>query len=249
MIPVDLTGRVAFVSGAGRGIGLATTRRLLEAGSTVVANVRQLDEEVSQSIRDLDAGDRLLVIEGSVADPAVVEAAARTVFERFRRLDILVNNAGIMRDAYIGMIQETDIQEVLATNVGGVIRLTQAMSRIMKRRKAGSIVNVASIIGQRGNVAELVYGASKAAVIGATLSAAKELAAQGIRVNAVAPGLIDTRMTAELPAETRQRLTGQIALGRTGSAEEVADAILFLVSDLSRYITGQVIGVDGGLVI
>jgi 3-oxoacyl-[acyl-carrier protein] reductase len=249
---IDLEGRVALVTGAGRGIGLASTRQLLKAKARVVANVRTLDEEVRAALDSLSAefpDGRLVVLEGSVTDAAFVEETAKEIFRRYRRLDILVNNAGILRDAYVGMISEGDIEDILGTNLASVIRLTQTMSRLMRRQKAGSIINLASIIGRRGNPGQLVYGASKAGVIGATYSAAKELAPLGIRVNAVAPGFIETAMTARLPEEARDRLLSNIGLGRGGTAEDVADVILFLASDLSRYVTGQVIGVDGGLVL
>jgi 3-oxoacyl-[acyl-carrier protein] reductase len=249
---IDLEGRVALVTGAGRGIGLASTRRLLEANARVVANARTLDDEVKgafEALSDEFPDDRLVVLEGSVTDTAFVEETAKEIFRRFRRLDVVVNNAGILRDAYLGMISEDDITDVLSTNLASVIRVTQTMSRLMRRQKAGSIINLASIIGRRGNPAQLVYGASKAGVIGATYSVAKELAPLGIRVNAVAPGFIETAMTARLPEEARDRLLSSIGLGRAGTAEDVADVILFLASDLSRYVTGQVIGVDGGLVI
>jgi 3-oxoacyl-[acyl-carrier protein] reductase len=251
MIPIALDGRVAFVTGASRGIGLATTRRLLDAGATVVANLRLIGEESRHVFAGLSAEhpDRVVIVEGSITDPAVVDVAAKTIFQRFRRLDILVNNAGIQRDSYIGMISEAEIEDTLATNVGGMIRVTQTMARLMRRQKAGSIINLASIMALRGNVAQLVYAASKAAVIGATYSAAKELAPQGIRVNAVAPGLIETQMTANMPDDVRSMLTSRIAMGRAGEAGDVADVIVFLASDLSRYITGQVLGVDGGLVV
>jgi 3-oxoacyl-[acyl-carrier protein] reductase len=249
---IDLDGRVALVTGAGRGIGLASTRRLLEANARVVANARTLDDEVKGAfgaLSDEFPDDRLVVLEGSITDTAFVEETAKEIFRRYRRLDVLVNNAGILRGAYLGMISEADIEDVLNINLAGVIRVTQTMSRLMRRQKEGSIINVASIIGRRGNPGQLVYAASKAGVIGATYSAAKELGPLGIRVNAVAPGFIETTMTADQPEEVRDRLLSSIGLGRAGTADDVADVILFLASDLSRYVTGQVIGVDGGLVI
>ena len=168
---------------------------------------------------------------------------------KYKRLDTLVNNAGILRDRLIGMIPDAEMAEVFNVNVFGLLRLTQIAARIMARRKSGSIINVASIIGRRGNVGQLVYGASKAAVIGATYSAAKELAPMNIRVNAVAPGLIETAMMQRFQKNKRRRIESSIGMGRIGSPDDVARTILFLASDLSGYITGQVIGVDGGLVI
>ncbi len=217
----------------------------------MVANIHRLTEEIGDLYAGLDAAHpgQLLTVQGSVIESAFIDQTAKAIFQRFKRLDIVVNNAGVMRDAYIGMISDEDIDLVMRTNLFSVIKVTQTMSRLMRRQKAGSIINLSSIIGRRGNAAELVYAASKAGVIGATYAASKELAPLGIRVNAVAPGLIDTAMTAALPGETRQKLAVQIALGRIGTVEEVADVILFLGSDLSRYITGQVIGVDGGLVL
>ena len=247
-VPIELDGKVAFVTGAAGGIGRATTRRLLEAGCKVVANVRGLTDQSRAQFADYEQTypGCVTVSEGSVSESATVEQAVKLIFQQFKRLDIVVNNAGVQQNAYLGMISDEMIDQVLRTNLVGVFKVTQTMSRLMKRQKSGSIVNLSSIIGLRGNVAQMVYGASKAGVIGATLSAAKELAPHGVRVNAVAPGFIDTPMTAELPAETRDKILSQVGLARTGTAEEVADVILFLASDLSRYVTGQVVGVDGG---
>jgi 3-oxoacyl-[acyl-carrier protein] reductase len=249
---IDLEGRVALVTGAGRGIGLASTRQLLRANARVVAIARTLDDEVKAAFESLSTefpDDRIAVLQGSVTDAAFIEEAAKEIFRRHRRLDVLVNNAGILRNAPIGMIGEPDIEDMLNTNLASLIRIMQTMSRLMRRQKAGSIINLASIIGRRGSPGQLVYGASKAGVIGATYSAAKELAPLGIRVNAVAPGFIETAMTDGLPEEARNTVLANIGLGRAGTAEDVADVILFLASDLSRYVTGQVIGVDGGLVL
>jgi len=173
----------------------------------------------------------------------------RSAYSEFRRLDIMVNNAGVLRDSLIGMIGSDDIDETLRINLRSVITGTQAASRLMLRNKSGSIVNIASIIGRFGNKGQLVYGASKAGVIGATYSAAKELAPSGIRVNAIAPGFIDTDMVRSINEDVFAERIRSIAMGRIGSPEDIADAALFFASDLSRYVTGQVLGVDGGMLI
>ncbi|WPE19143.1 SDR family NAD(P)-dependent oxidoreductase [Shinella zoogloeoides] len=244
MTPADLTGRVALITGASRGIGLAAARRLADQGASVVLVARQIGEPVL----DMFDPERLLLIEGDVGVADFSQAAVKQVFSRYRRLDILVNNAGIMRPAMTGMISDADIHESLQTNVAGVVHFTQAAARLMART-GGSIVNLSSIVGVRGVAGQLVYAASKAGVIGATLAAAKELARHNIRVNAVAPGFIETALTEGLSPEIKAETLRSIGLARPGTAEEVADVILFLASDLSRYVTGQVIGVDGGMVI
>ena len=250
MTVIDLSGRVAIVTGASRGIGRAAAESLLKAGCSVILNARPSDE-ASASFAKLEAAypDRVATVLGSVTDSATASALAQSAMSRHKRLDILVNNAGILRDKLIGMISDAEIEELFKVNIIGLIKITQLAARVMARRKSGSIVNVSSIVGRRGNSGQTVYSATKAAVIGATLSAAKELAPINIRVNAVAPGLIDTSMIQSIPEDKRKSLESHIAMGRVGSAQDVADTILFLASDLSAYVTGQVIGVDGGLAI
>ncbi len=250
MTVIDLTGRVAIVTGASRGIGRAAAENLLKAGCSVVLNARP-SNEASASFAELEAAypGRVATVLGSVTDSATASALAQSAMSRHKRLDILVNNAGILRDKLIGMISDAEIEELFGVNVIGLIKITQLAARVMARRKSGTIINVSSIVGRRGNSGQTVYSATKAAVIGATLSAAKELAPMNIRVNAVAPGLIDTSMIKSIPEDKRKSLESHIAMGRVGSAEEVANTILFLASDLSSYVTGQVIGVDGGLVV
>jgi 3-oxoacyl-[acyl-carrier protein] reductase len=251
MVPIDLSGRVALVTGAAKGIGRATTLLLLQAGSSVVANVRERSAEATELVDQCEAAypGRLTIAPGDIADTSTVDDILKLVFSKFKRLDVVVNNAGIMLDGMIGMISDADIQLTLRTNVIGLLKVTQGSARIMKRHRSGSIINLSSIIGRRGNANQMLYSASKAAVIGATLSAAKELGPQGIRVNAVAPGIVDTQMTAQLTPETRAKVLSQISMGRTGTPEDIAKTILFLASDLSSYVTGQIVGVDGGMVI
>jgi 3-oxoacyl-[acyl-carrier protein] reductase len=229
---------VALVTGSTRGIGLAAARRLAQDGFTVVVN--GTDEAVARARADELGGDALAF---DVADPAAVDAALRELFQRHKRLDALVNNAGVLEDALLGMIQP---QRTFAVNAMGVLNTMQAAARLLARGGGGSIVNVASIIGVTGNAGQV---ASKAAVIGMTRSAAKELAPKGVRVNAVAPGFIDTDMTRALPPETFDERVASVGLGRAGTPEEVAEAIAWLSSDRARYVTGQVLGVDGGMVI
>lgn len=244
---IELTGRVALVTGASRGIGLAIARRLADAGATVVVNARQLDEGLLEGWPQ-DVRERIVLEAGDVSDPEVARRIVRGLFSRFKRLDILVNNAGIMRAAMIGMIPDADVRATLDVNLGSAIHMTQAAARLMAR-SGGAIVNVASIVGLEGASGQLAYAASKAGVVGATRAAAKELAPKGVRVNAVAPGYIETDMTANLGAEVKAQTLKTIGLGRTGTPEDVADVVLFLCSDLSRYVTGQVLRVDGGMVI
>ena len=250
MTVIDLSGRVAIVTGASRGIGQAAAESLLKAGCSVVLNARP-STEASTSFAEMEAAypERVTIVYGSVADSATATSLAQSAMSRHKRLDIPVNNAGILRDKLIGMISDAEIEELFEVNVIGLIKITQLAARVMARRKSGSIINISSIVGRRGNSGQTVYSATKSAVIGATFSAAKELAPLNIRVNAVAPGLIETSMIKSIPEDKRKNLESNIAMGRVGSAQDVANTILFLASDLSLYVTGQVIGVDGGLIV
>lgn len=231
-----MDGKVALVTGAGRGIGLATARLLAARGATVLRS-------------GLGADDAPDYVQADMADPAQVAALFRTVHKRFGRLDVLVANAGILGDARLGMIAPDMMTRVLAVNLMGTIDAIQAASKLMRRSGGGAMVAVSSIVGLRGNAGQTVYAASKAGIVGAVLSAAKELAADGIRVNAVAPGFIDTDMVGHLDAQVTAERLAAIPLGRAGHADEVAEAIVFLCSDAARYVTGQVLGVDGGMVL
>ena len=231
---------VALVTGSTRGIGLAAARRLAEDGYTVVVN--GTDAEAVRARADELGGDALPF---DVADADAVQAAVRELFSRHKRLDVLVNNAGVLDDALLGMIQP---QRTFDVNALGVLNTMQACARLLARGDGGAIVNVASIIGITGNRGQVAYAGSKAAVIGMTRSAAKELAPK-VRVNAVAPGFIDTDMTRALGPEIFEERVAAVGLGRAGTPEEVAEAIAWLASDRARYVTGQVLGVDGGMVI
>ncbi|MBI1353744.1 MAG: SDR family oxidoreductase [Acidobacteria bacterium] len=249
--PWRLDGKVALVTGSTRGIGWSTAELLAEQGATVIINGLSNPDLVADRARELTDrfGGEAFGLPYDVADSKQVQQAFQAIFKQHKRLDILVNNAGVLSDAFLGMIPDETIEQVLAVNTRSVLLHLQQASRLMRRAKSGSIVNLTSIIGRVGNEGQTVYGASKAAVIGATLSAAKELAPSNIRVNAVAPGFIDTEMTRSLPPDKYDERMAGIKMGRIGTPQEVAGAILFLASDLSSYVTGQVVGVDGGMLV
>lgn len=248
---LDLSGRVAVITGASRGIGAAVAETLAERGMSLVLGGHSRHDQLTARADAIATthGTRVEICFGDIADPQTSVDLAKTAFDAHRRLDVWVNNAGLMMDSLIGMVSDSSIEKTLAVNLGGVLHGIQQAARVMARGKGGSIVNLASIIGRYGNAGQLVYSASKAGVIGATLSAAKELAAKRIRVNAIAPGFIDTDMVKQLAPDKFAARLESIAMGRIGTPEDIADCVLFLASDLSRYITGQIIGVDGGMVI
>lgn len=252
--PLDLGGKVAVVTGGTRGIGLATARALAEAGATVVltgrdeASAKEVATRVAAELA-LDAGVDVIGTALDVTDSKATSTVIRGVAKEHGRLDIVVANAGVLEDALIGMIRDELVQKMLLTNVAGTINTVQAAARAMMRKKSGAIVVLASIVGEKGSAGQTAYAASKAAVGNVARSSAKELGRYGIRVNAVAPGVIDTDMTRHLGEEILSRRTEDTPLGRLGQPADVAKAIRFLVSDEAAFITGQVLGVDGGLVL
>lgn len=248
---LNLAGRVGVVTGASRGIGAAIATVLAAQGMNLILTGNRNAERLEQHAQAIIAahGVQVQTYEGDIADQSTSASLAKLAFSTHRQLDVWVNNAGVLVDGLIGMIPPDDIDKTLRINLAGVLHGTQQAARLMARGGGGSIVNLTSIIGRFGNPGLLVYGASKAGVIGATLSAAKELAPKNIRVNAVAPGFIQTDMATQLPADKFEERMTSIGMRRIGMPEDVADCVLFLASDLSRYVTGQVIGVDGGMVI
>lgn len=249
--PLSLEGKVAYVTGSTRGIGNAIARVFADAGASVVVNGHTVADEPARLAGELQErhGRAFLGLPADQRDPEVIKAAYRTILKEFGHLDILVNNAGIVDDALLGMITDHSIVDTFDTNTLAVIRNTQLAARLMRRAGAGSIINISSIMGVQGNPGEVVYAGSKAAVIGITKSAAKELAPLGIRVNAIAPGFIDTDLTRGLSEDVYSERIASIGMGRVGRPEEVAGVALFLASELSVYVSGQVIGVDGAMVV
>ncbi|RSN37084.1 3-oxoacyl-ACP reductase [Amycolatopsis sp. WAC 04169] len=240
-----LDGKIALVTGGTRGIGLATARALAEAGATVVLTGRD-EAKAKEAAAAAGAASGLAL---DVTDAKAVSTLVRGVAKEHGKLDIVVANAGIMEDALLGMIREELVDTTLSTNVAGTLHTVQAAARAMMRKKTGAIVVLASIVGEHGSAGQTVYAASKAAVANIARSAAKELGRSGIRVNAVAPGVIDTDLTSGLTEDAKAENIGKTPLGRLGTPEDVANAIRFLVSDDASFITGQVLGIDGGLVL
>ena len=248
---LNLKHKVAFITGSTRGIGLAAARALARSGASVILNGAHNEDVLCRCTHQIqqEFGVECIGLLADAADASAVRACYAGIFQRFGRLDILVNNAGILRDALLGMASQEMIQEVFGANTLGSVYHLQEASRLMSRKRSGSIINISSIVGRTGNEGQTVYAASKAALLGLTYAAAKELAPLNIRVNAIAPGFIRTEMTAALPESRYAEHLASIKMGRIGEPDDVANAILFFASDLSAYITGQVLGVDGAMLI
>jgi len=243
---IDLGGRTAFVTGSTRGIGLAVARALHQAGARVAIVGR---DESRARIVALELGEGTVGVACDVADGTQVEAAIAAAEKALGPIDILVNNAGLTRDNILLRLSEEDWDAVLDANLKGAFHTTRTVIKGMMKRRAGRIINITSVVGLTGNKGQSNYAASKAGLVGFTKSVAKEYASRGVLANCIAPGFIETDMTAALPSEARTALLEQIALGRLGRPEDIAAAVLFLASDLAAYITGQVLVVDGGMVI
>ena len=241
-------GKTAVVTGGSRGIGRAVCLELAAGGANVVLCYAGNEAAAQETVQAVEAlGTKALAVRCDVSDAVQVDALVKSAVEVFGRIDILVNNAGITRDNLLMRMSEADFDAVVAANLKGAFLCMKAASRLMLKQRYGRIVNLSSVVGLRGNAGQVNYAASKAGIVGMTKSLAKELASRGVTVNAVAPGFIETDMTAALSEAARSAAQGSIPMGRLGGPEDVARAVGFLASDDAAYVTGQVLAVDGGM--
>lgn len=240
--------KIAVVTGASRGIGRAIALRLAKEGAFVILNFNGSEERAREVVAEIEAaGGKAEAIRCDVSDFHGAEAFFAEIIKKYGRVDILINNAGITRDGLLMRMSEEDFDRVIAINLKGAFNCIRHVSRQMIKQRSGRIVNISSVSGVMGNAGQANYCASKAGIIGLTKSAARELSARGITVNAVAPGFIDTEMTRVLSDQVKEHAVGQIPLGHFGRPEDIAEAVAFLASDRAGYITGQVLSVDGGM--
>ncbi|MCP3761960.1 3-oxoacyl-[acyl-carrier-protein] reductase [Domibacillus sp. A3M-37] len=245
---MNLEGKTALVTGASRGIGKAIALELARHGADVAVNYAGNEQKAKEVANEIQAmGRRSFIVQCDISDSDAVQAMVKETVAQFGRLDILVNNAGITRDNLIMRMKDQEWDDVINTNLKGVFLCTKAVTRQMMKQRSGRIINISSVVGRIGNAGQANYTAAKAGVIGLTKASARELAARGITVNAIAPGFIATDMTDKLSAEAKEQLIGQIPLGTLGDTADIAAAAAFLASDGAKYITGQVLGVDGGM--
>ncbi len=243
----NLQGRIALVTGASQGIGRACALELARAGATVVLAARN-EAKLAEAVAEIEAaGGQAAAFALDVSNEESIKAGAKAVLERFGKVEILVNNAGITRDGLMMSMKRADWDDVLGTNLTGAFLLTQALLRPMLKNRWGRIINISSVVGRTGQAGQVNYAASKAGLIGLTRSIAREVASRGITVNAVAPGYIETPMTAVLDEKQRTAMMAQIPLGRAGTDAEIAQSVAFLASDAAGYITGHVLDVNGGM--
>jgi 3-oxoacyl-[acyl-carrier protein] reductase len=243
-----LAGKTALVTGASRGIGRAIALKLAEAGANIVVNYAGSEGAASETVAQVKAlGRDAIMVRANVSNSEDVAEMFKAALDHFGTIDILVNNAGITRDNLLMRMKEEEWDEVIDTNLKGVFNCLKAATRPMMKQRSGKIINITSVVGVLGNPGQANYVAAKAGVIGLTKTAARELASRGITVNAVAPGFIDTEMTAVLPEDVKGNLISQIPLARLGQTEDIANVVLFLASDAANYMTGQTLHVDGGM--
>ena len=242
-------GKVALITGATRGIGKQIALTLAKEGYDIAINYRKENEDLENAKKELaEIGVEVLAVQGDVSNYEDCERFVKQVIEKFGHIDVLVNNAGITRDSLLIRMKEEDFKQVVDTNLGGTFNVTKNVISYMMKAHSGRIINISSVVGVAGNAGQTNYSASKAGIIGFTKSLAKEVASRNILVNAIAPGFIETDMTGVLKEEIRNEIAKNIPVKRMGSAQEVAKVVKFLASEDSSYITGQVINVDGGMV-